>query len=76
MRRNKRNQRLPDLSRKSGRPLTTAELAAMIGMSCTFIRNEIDAGYLRATRIGRGRKPVFRIPLREAQRYVKELGRR
>ena len=74
MKRHKRTHKLPDLSRKSGPPLTTAELAGMIGMSCTFIRNEIDGGYLRAIRIGRGRKPVFRIALREAQRYVKELG--
>ena len=74
MKRHKRTHKLPNLLRKTGRPLTTAELAEMIGMSCTFIRNEIDGGYLRATRIGRGRKPVFRIPLREAQRYVKELG--
>ncbi len=67
-------QKLNDLAQKSGRPLTTAQLAAIIGMSATFIRKEISSGYLRATRIGRGRKPVFRIPLHEARRYVRELG--
>lgn len=63
-----------DLAQLKGRPLTTSQLAAIVGMSPTFIRKEIDSGYLRATRIGRGRKPVFRIPLQEARRYMKELG--
>lgn len=67
-------QRLQHLADEAGPPLTTAELADMIGMSATFIRKEIDSGYLRATRIGRGRKPVFRIPVGEALRYVRELG--
>jgi hypothetical protein len=57
-----------------GRPLTTRELAQMIGMSCTFIRGEIRSGHLRAVPLGRGRKRVFRIPCREAGRYVRELG--
>jgi hypothetical protein len=57
-----------------GRPLTTGELAGIIGMSSTFVRKEILNGYLRATRIGRGRKRVFRIPVREARRYLRELG--
>jgi excisionase family DNA binding protein len=67
-------QRLKDLAHTTGPPLTTGELAAMIGMSSTFIRKEIDSGYLRATRIGRGRKRVFRIAVREAHRYVRDLG--
>ena len=46
----------------------------MIAMSPTFIRIEISGGYLRAVRVGRGRRPVFRIPVREACRYVKKLG--
>jgi hypothetical protein len=65
---------LEDLARGSGPPLTTSELARMIGMSPTFIRLEIGSGYLRAARLGRGRRPVFRIPVREACRYVKKLG--
>jgi hypothetical protein len=65
---------LEDLARGSGPPLTTTELARMIGMSPTFIRLEIGSGYLRAVRLGRGRRPVFRIPVREACRYVKKLG--
>ena len=65
---------LDDLARGSGPPLTTSELARMIGMSATFIRLEISSGYLRAARLGRGRKPVFRISVREACRYVKKLG--
>jgi len=58
----------------AGRPLTTRELAQTIGMSCTFIRREIRNGHLRAVRFGRGRLRVFRIPHREARRYVRELG--
>ena len=65
---------LEDLARGSGPPLTTSELARMIGMSPTFIRVEISGGYLRAARVGRGRRPVFRISVREACRYVKKLG--
>jgi excisionase family DNA binding protein len=59
---------------KAARPLTTAELAGMIGMSATFIRKEIGNGYLRAIRMGRGRKRVFRISVHEARRYARELG--
>jgi hypothetical protein len=63
-----------DLARGGGPPLTTSELARMIGMSATFIRLEIGSGYLRAAKLGRGRKAVFRIPCREAFRYVRKLG--
>ena len=65
---------LEDLARGSGPPLATSELARMIGMSPTFIRLEIGSGYLRAARVGRGRRAVFRIPVREACRYVRKLG--
>jgi len=65
---------LQDLALAGGPPLTTRELARMIGMSSTFIRGEIRSGHLRAVPIGRGRKRVFRIPFREARRYVRELG--
>ena len=49
-------------------------MARMIGMSPTFIREEIRGGYLRAVVVGRGRKRVYRIPVPEAYRYIKELG--
>ena len=65
---------LDDLTLESGPPLTTRELARMIGMSATFIREEIRSGHLRAVSVGRGRKRVFRILVREARRYVKALG--
>ena len=58
----------------SPRPLTTGELAQMIGMSPTFIREEIHGGYLHAVVVGRGRKRVYRIPASEAYRYIKALG--
>ncbi len=70
----KRTQRQKGRTPKSGRPLTTSELASLVGMSSTFIRKEIGSGYLRATLVGRGRKRVFRIPLDEARRYVRDLG--
>jgi hypothetical protein len=65
---------LEELACGDGPPLTTSELARMIGMSATFIRVEIDGGYLTAARVGHGRRPVFRILVREARRYVKKLG--
>ena len=65
---------LDDLTPAGGPPLTTRELARMIGMSATFIREEIRSGHLHAVLVGRGRKRVFRIPVREARRYVKSLG--
>ncbi len=46
----------------------------MVGMSQTFIREEIHGGYLRAVVVGRGRKRVYRIPASEAYRYIKQLG--
>ena len=66
--------KLKDLAHRSGPPLTTTELARMIGMSATFIRKEIASGYLRAIAVGRGRKRVFRIAPHEARRYVRALG--
>jgi hypothetical protein len=58
----------------AGPPLTTAQLARIVGMSPTFIREEIHGGYLRAADVGRGRKRVYRIPVLEAYRYIKTLG--
>lgn len=69
-----RPRSLGDLRLLSGPPLTTVELARMIGMSSTFVREEIRSGHLRAVLLGRGRKRVYRIPLREALRYVNGLG--
>lgn len=69
-----RTRSIVDLRLLNGPPLTTVELARMIGMSSTFIREEIRSGHLRAVLLGRGRKQVYRIPLREAWHYVKTLG--
>jgi len=66
--------RIRDLASDNGSPLTTRELAAITGMSQTFIRNEIRCGQLAAVALGRGKKRVFRILFREAQRYVRQLG--
>jgi len=65
---------LRDLGTEKGAPLTTRELAAITGMSQTFIRNEIRSGQLSAVALGRGKKRVFRIRFAEAQRYVRQLG--
>ena len=59
---------------ETGPPLTTTEMAWITGMSATFIRAEIHTGHLRATRIGRGRKRVFRIQVCHARAYVRQLG--
>ena len=65
---------LADLTRDDGPPLTTREVAHLTRMSPTFIREEFRAGELHAVPVGRGRKHVFRIPYREAQRYLRRLG--
>ncbi len=65
---------LGDLTLRDGPPLTTFELAHMIGMSSTFVREEIRSGHLRAVSLGHGRKRVYRIPLGDALHYVKTLG--
>jgi excisionase family DNA binding protein len=70
----RRLRSVEDLADTSGSPLTTSELAHILGMSSTFIREEIRSGHLLAVSVGRGRKRVFRIPVREAYRYAKELG--
>jgi len=67
-------RRIRDLGGADGSPLTTRELAEITGMSQTFIRSEIRSGELRAVALGRGKKRVFRIRFREAQRYVRQLG--
>jgi excisionase family DNA binding protein len=66
--------RIRDLAGTHGAPLTTRELAQIIGMSQTFIRNEIRSGELKAVAMGRGKKRVFRIGYSEARRYVRQLG--
>ena len=69
-----RPRRLSNLNDGDDQPLTTTELARMIGMSATFVRGEIRAGNLRAAVVGRGRKRVFRIPVQEARSYVLRIG--
>jgi len=69
-----RHRRLSDLGDGDDQPLSTRELAKMIGMSPTFVRAEIRAGNLRAVALGRGRKRVFRITVREARSYATKLG--
>ena len=65
---------LDDLGHNEGPPLSTRELALIIGMSTTFVRTEIRTGHLRAVAVGRGRKRVFRITVDEARRYARALG--
>jgi excisionase family DNA binding protein len=65
---------LTDLADANGTPLTTTELARMMGMSPTFIRSEIKRGHLRAIVFGHGRKRVFRIRAHDALSYVRRVG--
>jgi hypothetical protein len=55
-------------------PLSTSKLATMVGLSISFIRTEIRLGEIKAIRVGRGRKPTYRIPFTEALRYIRRLG--
>ena len=70
----KRERVARKMSPESDLPLTTTELGRMIGMSPTFIREEIHGGHLNAIVVGRGRKRVFRILVQEAHRYMRQLG--
>lgn len=58
------------------RVYTTTELAAIIGCSPRFIRDEIASGELKAIRVGRGHitGSRLRIHAEEAERYMKQLG--
>lgn len=69
-----RQRALKDLLLRNAPPLTTSELASIVGLSATFIRAEIRSGNLRAIAVGRGRKHVYRILRRDAIRYARQLG--
>jgi hypothetical protein len=71
---NGRQRALNDLVKGNAAPLTTSELADMVGFSATFIRSEIRGGHLRAIALGRGRKRVYRILPQDAVRYARRLG--
>lgn len=73
MKRHKRTHKLPNLSRKTGRPLTTAELAEMIGMSCTFIRTRSTADICGRLASAADGSPCFESRCAKPS-YVKELG--
>ena len=66
---NTRPLALDSLEQTVGPPLTTSEMARMLGVA-----HAIKGGHLRAVRIGRGRKRVFRILTRDAIRYARSLG--
>lgn len=51
-------------------PFTTAELAAACRVSQRYVQKAIDAGSLRACRVGR----LLRIPASAARRFALELG--
>jgi excisionase family DNA binding protein len=69
-----RVRQLSDLAHDNEPPLTTHQLARIIGMSSTFIRSEIHTGELRAIKVGHGRRRVYRIPVQEALDYIARLG--
>ena len=63
-----------DLSKPSGPPLSTSQLAQAIGFSSEFVRLEIEAGELHAVKCGRGLLKHYRIPWPEARRYAAQMG--
>jgi hypothetical protein len=63
-----------DLTQQDGQPISTGQLAAVIGMSDDFIRLEIKNGELTARRVGRGLRREYRICWAEARRYCLRLG--
>jgi excisionase family DNA binding protein len=69
-----RRPALEDLIRGVTPPLTTSELASLVGLSASFIRSEIRGGHLRAVAMGHGAKRVYRILPSDAIEYVRQLG--
>lgn len=64
-----------DLTQHDGPALTTVQLSAIIGVSAETIRREIEAGELKAHRIGRGlHRRAIRIKWSVAQGYARRLG--
>ena len=67
-----------DLTQPSGPPLTTGQLAAVVGLSSETIRREITLGVLRAFRRPalptRGKRTEYRIAWGEARRYAIMVG--
>jgi hypothetical protein len=63
-----------DFRAKHGPAVTPRQIAAATGMSHRFVLEDIELGQLKAINVGRGKRPVYRIPFREAKRYVKRMG--
>lgn len=62
-----------DLSAKHGPLLRTGDLAYAVGLSAQTIRQEIQSGEIKATRMGPAKKE-FRIAWDEARRYARQIG--
>jgi hypothetical protein len=63
-----------DLAALQGPVVTPVQIAGATGMSHRFVLEDIKLGNLKATNVGRGKRPVYRIPFHEAQRYARKLG--
>ncbi len=50
--------------------VTVADLAEQAGVSDQHIRNLIAAGRLEAMNVGKGARPVYRIPVEAAERFL------
>lgn len=61
-----------DLTRPTGDPISTGQLARYVGFSVQTIRRDIEAGELRGYRHGRAGE--WRITWAEARRYCLTLG--
>ena len=57
-----------------GTPLSTGQIASAIGMSAQFVRDEINAGELKAFRVGSRRRLEWRVSFAEAKRYLTRIG--
>ena len=55
-------------------PFSTSQLSKLTSMSMSFVRMEIKLGEIKAVRVGRGRRHVYRIPFGEAIRYMRRIG--
>ena len=65
---------LPDFRAERGPSVTPGQIARVTGMSHRFVLEDIELGNLKAINVGRGKRPLYRIPFHEAKRYAKKLG--
>lgn len=61
-----------DFTEEDGPPVKVRDLAVTVGVTPNCIRDEIEAGELKAYRVGKGKQ--YRIAFIHAKRYLIRIG--